>query len=69
MTMDKLLNLSDKVVISILPSEGYFKGEFSEGTKTMSPVTAGHRAPGHVTLRKALLPCTMLQGTEDICAV
>lgn len=42
--MDKLLNLSDEAIISSLPSEGYFKGEFSECTKSMSLVTAEHRA-------------------------
>lgn len=49
--MGKLPNLSDEAVISILPSEGYFKGEFAEGTQSASPVNPEHRAPGHVTLR------------------
>lgn len=53
LAMDKLLNLSDEAVICILPSEGYFKGEFSEGTKSTNPVTTEHRVPGHVTLRRA----------------
>lgn len=69
MTMEELLNLSDEAVISSLPSEGYLEGGFSEGTNSMSHVTAEHRVSGQVTLRRALLPCAVLQGTEDSCAM
>lgn len=50
MTMDELLNLSDEAVISSLPSEGYLKGGFSEGTNSMSHVTAEHRVPEQAAL-------------------